>query len=234
MDRKRLLLALVASTSLATAPTLPAQDDQPPLQPRQNENGGNAPSGPNAPERPPQPPRAKPGGDDNDRPGRPGGWRGRPNQPGGPDDQCVMPVGKVQPPDLRQKVEKMPPERRQEFLKNFKLWANMTPEQRQAIREQERRHIERMHNEVDAAIKESGLDLDEKQKGEFAVRYLQERSKIERQIFQEMEARRRPLIKEMVERLTKEFSDKAPNAPAPPVPPCPVTAGTASPEAAAK
>jgi TRAP-type C4-dicarboxylate transport system substrate-binding protein len=116
---------------------------------------------------------------------------------------------------LKRKLDQVPPERREEFRRNFERWKKMSPEQRDAIRKQEREHRERICREVDAAINQSGLTLNEKQREQFTKRYAQERRKIERQIQKEMETRRRPLIKEMVERLGREFTAEPAASPSP-------------------
>jgi hypothetical protein len=116
---------------------------------------------------------------------------------------------------MRRKLDQVPPERRQEFMKNFERWKNMSPEERQAMRDEQRQRMQRMHKEIDDAIKDSGLTLDDNQRKEFAKRYLQERRKIEHQIMQEMEKLRRPMIKEMVDKLAKEFSKKPSPSPSP-------------------
>jgi Protein of unknown function (DUF3106) len=107
------------------------------------------------------------------------------------------------------------PEERQELRKNFERWQQLSPDKKHALRERARFREERMKNDIEEAIQKSGLQLNEEQREVFAVRYRQERRKIEEKIRAEMEQRRRPMINEMIVELKKEFSTTASPTPNP-------------------
>jgi hypothetical protein len=73
-----------------------------------------------------------------------------------------------------------------------------------------------MLEEIDVAIKETGLNLDKERRTQFAKRYAEERRKLEEQLRRETEEKRRPLVKEIVGRLKTEFSAPGADAAAPP------------------
>ena len=130
-----------------------------------------------------------------DRPNKP--WRG-----GGPDDQ--------------RRFEKLSPEQRERFRENLQRWQQMPPEERQELRQEEQRRRQRMQREIEQTIKAAGLELTPDQRQVFALRYVQERRKIEEKLRREMEAKRRPMLEEMTAQLKQEFSAAKPSAtPAP-------------------
>ena len=113
--------------------------------------------------------------------------------------------------DVRRALEALTPEQRQRFVENFKRWASLPPEQRIALADRETLHRRRMAEDVDAAIKESGLVLEGERRALFEKRYGEERRKIEEGIRREVEEKRKPLVKDMIARLKQEFtSDAAP------------------------
>jgi hypothetical protein len=67
-----------------------------------------------------------------------------------------------------------------------------------------------MAEDIEAAARESGLELDKERREQFAKRYTQERRKIEEQLRREMDEKRRPLVKEIVAKLKAEFSAPTP------------------------
>jgi hypothetical protein len=64
--------------------------------------------------------------------------------------------------------------------------------------------------EIDRAIKQSGLTLDGERRDSYVGRYIQMRKKIEQQLHQEMETKRKPQVDALVERLKAEFSSPPP------------------------
>lgn len=96
----------------------------------------------------------------------------------------------------------------------------------------DREHIrrEKIAQEIDETLKKSGLQLDADRREVFALRYAQERRKIEEGLRKEMEAKRRPMMQEMMERLKKEFSPFN-NASASPSPTASSAGAAASPSA---
>jgi hypothetical protein len=97
------------------------------------------------------------------------------------------------------------PEERQAFRRNAERWLRMDAQQQQVMRERERVRQQQIRSEVDAAIRQSGLRLDQRQREEFEVRYRQERRRIERDLRQEFESKRQQELPQLNERLKKEF-----------------------------
>ena len=108
-------------------------------------------------------------------------------------------------------MEALTPEQRQRFVDNFKRWANLPPEERTALAEREGLRRKKMEEEIDRAINDAGLQLDADRRLKFARRYIEQRRKLEEQLRSEMEAKRQPLLQELVEKLKAEFA--TPTAP---------------------
>ena len=106
----------------------------------------------------------------------------------------------------------MPPEDRQAFRRNAERWMQMSPEERKIMREREQLYRERVKREVDAALRDSGLRLEGEKRDQFEQRYLQERRRIEHQLRQETEAKRKEELPALQERLKKEFQETSPSA----------------------
>jgi len=135
---------------------------------------------------------------------RPGFFNGHP--PGGPDAAAYE--------NVRKAIEALTPEQRKRFQENFMRWANLSPEEKKALRDREEVRKKFIEQEVEAAIQESGLQLDGERREQFARRYGEERRKIEEQMRAEMAEKRKPLVREMIARLKTEFANGA--APATP------------------
>jgi TRAP-type C4-dicarboxylate transport system substrate-binding protein len=110
----------------------------------------------------------------------------------------------------REAFKQLSPEERQRWIENFRRWEALPPEQKKNLLDRQEAFHKRMREDVEAAIKDSGLDLNEEQRKLFAARYTEERRKIEEEIRKQMEEVRRPRVKELVERLKQEFSATAP------------------------
>lgn len=100
------------------------------------------------------------------------------------------------------------PEDRQALRRNAERWLKMDAQQQQLMRERERIRQQQIKSEVDAAIRQSGLRLDQRQREEFEMRYRQERRVIERQLRQEFESKRQQELPQLNERLKKEFQPR--------------------------
>lgn len=111
----------------------------------------------------------------------------------------------------------MPPDERQRFRSNAERWVQMAPEQRRQLRDREAQRRERIQRDTDAALRQSGLELEAERRAQFERRYIQERRRIEQQLRQEIEERRRRELAPVVEQLKKEFEQQkaSPNANAP-------------------
>ena len=150
-----------------------------------------------APPETPTPPPPK-------RPGWFAGLRGELRRPegGGPDAEKFE--------NVRKAIEALTPEQRKRFQENFLRWSNLPPEERKALADREIFRRKKIAEDIDAALKEAGLELDAQRRELFARRYGEERHKIEERLHQELDAKRRPLLQEMIARLKAEFSSDAP------------------------
>lgn len=81
----------------------------------------------------------------------------------------------------------------------------MGPAEQNIMRQREQMRHARLQQEAEAALRDAGLRLDQQRRELFEQRYLQERRKIERQLLQEIEARRRAQLPGLNDRLKKEF-----------------------------
>ena len=104
------------------------------------------------------------------------------------------------------------PEERQTFKRNAERWLQMNPEQRNILREREKVRRQQMKSEAEAALRDSGIRVDPNARDQFESRYLQERKRIERDLRQEVEAKRQQQLNELKERLKTEFQSPVPNA----------------------
>lgn len=119
-------------------------------------------------------------------------------------------------------IEQLPAEERSVFMRNFKRWAQMTTDERQTLRRQAVERRQRMEEEMESALRESGLHLDSDHREVFMLRYGQERRKLERELQEKIAAERARRTPEIIERLRKEFGA----APTPPVAATPNPAAT--------
>jgi hypothetical protein len=135
--------------------------------------------------------------------------------------------------NVRKAIEALTPEQRKRFQENFQRWINLSPEQKTALSDRETFRHKKIAEDIDAAIKEAGLDLDPARRELFAKRYWEERHRIEEQLRKDMDEKRRPLLQEVIAKLKAEFASGVPVAnpdagtpakplqPAPPPPPKP-------------
>jgi hypothetical protein len=118
----------------------------------------------------------------------------------------------------RERFMALPPQDRQIFQRNAERWMQMGPEERMIMRERERVYRARVSKEVDAALRDSGLQLEGEKRVQFEQRYLQERRRIEHSLRQEVESKRQQELPAMQERLKKEFSEPSASGPSTSVP----------------
>ncbi|MFL6543314.1 MAG: hypothetical protein ACJ8I9_09110 [Chthoniobacterales bacterium] len=109
----------------------------------------------------------------------------------------------------------MSPADRQRFRSNAERWLAMPPEQQRAFRIQEGIRRERLQREAEAAMRESGLQLEAERRAQFERRYMEERRRIDRAMRQEMQERRQRELTPVVEQLKKEFGQQPQNSAAP-------------------
>ena len=103
----------------------------------------------------------------------------------------------------------MRPEERQRFRSNAERWLRMPAEEQRILREREEMRRERARREADAALRQSGLELEAERRAQYERRYLQERRRIEQSLREELEQKRQRELAPVVERLKKEFTDKS-------------------------
>jgi hypothetical protein len=99
----------------------------------------------------------------------------------------------------------MPPDARQNFQRNAQLWMQMSPEQRNLMRQRENTRRQIITREADAAVRDSGLKLNPQERAQFESRYIQERRKVERTLRQQIETERQKEIPALIQQLRKEF-----------------------------
>ncbi len=119
------------------------------------------------------------------------------------------PSGQPQRPPSGQSVRErwlaMPPDARQNFQRNAQLWMQMTPEQRNLMRQRENMRRQIMTHDADAAVRDSGLQLNPQDRARFESRYIQERRKVEQSLRQQLETERQKEIPALIQQLRKEF-----------------------------
>jgi len=99
----------------------------------------------------------------------------------------------------------MPPDARQNFQRNAQLWMQMTPEQRNVMRQRETVRRQVMTRDADTAVRDSGLQLNPQERARFESRYIQERRKVEQSLRQQIETERQKEIPALIQQLRKEF-----------------------------
>src|SRR5215217_5965128 len=126
-----------------------------------------------------------------------------PNQAHGP------PAGQIHGAPSGQSVRErwlaMPPDARQNFQRNAQLWMQMTPEQRNLMRQRENMRRQILTHDADAAVRDSGLQLNSQERARFESRYIQERRKVEQSLRQQVETERQKEIPALIQQLRKEF-----------------------------
>ena len=102
-------------------------------------------------------------------------------------------------------LQKLSPEQRADLWKAVWTVINLPPEKRQALlgMDEERRKLAR--EEIDHALSDSGLQLDEEKRKHFFHRYFEERRTIEEKLRKESDEKRRQFLGEMRARLKQEF-----------------------------
>ena len=112
--------------------------------------------------------------------------------------------------EARSIFEQFTPDQQKKFLDNLDQWKAMSPEEQELYRDRELFRREKIAEEIQDAITKSGLKLDDDQRAVFALRYTQERRKIEEALRKEMDAERQTMVNDMMGRLKLEFSTTTP------------------------
>ena len=106
-------------------------------------------------------------------------------------------------------LQKLSPEQRADLWKAVWAVINLPPEKRQMVlgMDEERRKFAR--EEIERAMSDNGLQLDEERQKVFVKRYFEERRAIEEKLRKESDEKRRQLLGEMRARLKQEFETAA-------------------------
>jgi hypothetical protein len=99
----------------------------------------------------------------------------------------------------------MPPQARQNFQRNAERWMRMSPEERNVMRQRENLRRQKIMQETESALRESGLHLNPQERAQFESRYVQERRKVEQTLRQQIEAERQKELPALIQQLKKEF-----------------------------
>jgi hypothetical protein len=130
-----------------------------------------------------------------------------------------QPQGAPSRQSVRERWLAMPPDARQNFQRNAQLWNQMSPEQRNLMRQRETMRRQVITREADAAVRDSGLQLNPQERARFESRYIQERRKVEQSLRQQIETERQKEIPALIQQLRKEFQlDEPGKSPAKPAP----------------
>ena len=89
---------------------------------------------------------------------------------------------------------------------NLHRWQDLSPEERDLLRQRERVRRQKQEKSIDEAYQKSGLQLNEEQRILFRKRYLQERQRLEEQLLRETQEKRQIGNLNIIEQLKKEFS----------------------------
>ena len=94
------------------------------------------------------------------------------------------------------------PDERQTFEENARMYNNLPPQEQGVIR---RQAGERIREETATAYAQSGLDLNEDQREVFALRFRQERRRLEREIQEKANKERGRRLPQIIDQLRREF-----------------------------
>jgi hypothetical protein len=106
----------------------------------------------------------------------------------------------------RQAFQQMSPEQRERFMTGLKQFAELPPEKKMEIFQRSEYLRKKIAEDIETAIKESGLNLSADNKKKFTERYMEERKKIEEDLRKEMEELRKPKVAALIEKLKHEFA----------------------------
>lgn len=111
--------------------------------------------------------------------------------------------------NVRKAIDALTPEQRKRFQENFQRWINLSPDEKRTMRDRDEARRKQISDEIDAAVTQSGLQLEGERRARFAKRYAEERRRVEMQLRRESEEKRKPLVQDIIGRLTAEFSEGA-------------------------
>jgi len=110
--------------------------------------------------------------------------------------------------NVRKALDALTPEQRKKFQENFWRWANLSPEEKKALRDREDLRKKAIEQETEAALQQAGLtSLEGERREQFIKRYGEGRRAIEEQLRKEMAEKRKPMVHELIGRLSSEFAN---------------------------
>ncbi|MGI8820842.1 MAG: hypothetical protein ACR2ID_08265 [Chthoniobacterales bacterium] len=136
----------------------------------------------------------------------------RPGRDGAPGTQMQARPGPPMIMQSREAFRDMSPQDRQRFQHNMERWRQMPAEERSALRERETMRQERIRRDAEAALRDSGLQLEAEKRQQYEQRYMQERRRVDRALRQELQDRRQRELAPLVEQLKREFSAPQPSS----------------------
>ena len=121
--------------------------------------------------------------------------------------QAAAPHSGRPPPgqSTQQRWLSLPPAARQDFRRNAERWMRMGPEERNLLRQRESLRRAQIQRETDAALRNSGLSLDQQKRAQFESRYMQERRRMEQTLRQQIENERQQQLPALIQQLKREF-----------------------------
>lgn len=116
---------------------------------------------------------------------------------------------------FRERLEKASPEEREKFKENLKRWKEMGDDERREFQKRAMEENDRLRKNVDEALQKLGLKLDEDQREVFALRYRQERRKLEQTLCKEVDEKRKAGVDGILQQLKTEFTNPPKASPTP-------------------
>ena len=102
-------------------------------------------------------------------------------------------------------LQKLSPEQRADLWKAVWAVINLPPEKRQMLLGVDEERRRQAREEIERALSENGIQLEEERKKQFFRRYFEERRAIEEKLRKESDEKRHQLLGEMRARLKQEF-----------------------------
>lgn len=106
----------------------------------------------------------------------------------------------------RAAFQQMSPEEKERWMRSFRQFAELPQERKMEIFQRSEFMRKKMREDVEDALKQTGLNLPEEQKKRFAERYFEERRKMEEDLRRQMDELRKPKVQALIEKLKQEFA----------------------------
>ena len=139
------------------------------------------------------------------QPQRSGGRQGQVAPHSGPPPAAPHSGPPPSVPSTRERWLSLPPAARQDFQRNAERWTRMSPEERNILRQRENLRQAQIKRETEAALRDSGLRLNQEKRSQFESRYMQERRRIEQGLRQQIENERQKELPALIQQLKREF-----------------------------